>query len=165
MRLTTFTDYSLRVLIYLAIDPDRRATIGEIAAAFEVSEHHLMKVVHFLGKHRLLKNVRGKGGGMTLARPPEAINVGHVVRLTEASSVPAECFKRETNACVITPVCGLRHVLKDAIEAFHASLAQHTLADLVGEPRALARLLTPKTADREIRLRRMDLPGRRRQAS
>ena len=73
MRLTTFTDYNLRVLIYLAIQPERRATIAEIAKAFEISESHLMKVVHFLGKHGFLANVRGKGGGLTLAKPPEEI--------------------------------------------------------------------------------------------
>ena len=162
MRLTTFTDYSLRVLIYLAIDPDRRATIGEIAAAFEVSEHHLMKVVHFLGKQRLLANVRGKGGGMALACPPAEINVGAVVRLTEAGTLPAECFDRERNTCVITPACQLRHVLNEAVEAFYAALGRYTLADLVKERRALARILT--RAAPEIVIRRVDSARKRRRA-
>lgn len=142
MRLTVFTDYSLRVLIYLAIRPDRRSTIAEIATAFGVSESHLMKVVHFLGKHGFLANVRGKGGGLMLARPPEAINVGAVVRLTEADSLAAECFDRETNTCVITPACQLRKVLSEAIEAFYAVLGEHTLSDLVVQRRNLSRLLS-----------------------
>lgn len=142
MRLTTFTDYSLRVLIYLAIRPDHRATIAEIAAAFDISKSHLMKVVHFLGKHGFLANVRGKGGGLSLAKPPEAINVGAVVRLTEADSLPAECFDRENNSCVITPACQLRKVLNDAVKAFYAVLAQRSLADLITQRRSLARILS-----------------------
>lgn len=142
MRLTVFTDYSLRVLIYLAIRPDRRSTIAEIATAFDVSESHLMKVVHFLGKHGFLANVRGKGGGLMLARPPDAINIGAVVRLTEADSLAAECFDRESNTCVITPACQLRKVLREAIDAFYEVLGRHTLSDLVVQRRSLSRLLS-----------------------
>lgn len=141
MRLTTFTDYSLRVLIYLALEPGRRATIAEIAAAFGISRNHLMKVVHFLGRNRLLRNVRGRGGGMTLARPPAEINVGEVVRLSEAGSLPAECFDRDTNTCLITPACQLRRALGEAVEGFYQVLGRYTLADLVSQPRALTRLL------------------------
>ena len=83
MKLTSFTDFSLRVLIYLAADPARRATIAEVASAFDISENHLTKVVHFLGKEGWLVNVRGKGGGMNLAQAPEAIVIGRVVRATE----------------------------------------------------------------------------------
>ena len=137
MRLTAFTDYSLRVLTYLAVEPDRRATIAEIANAFAISENHLMKVVHFLGKHGFLTNVRGKGGGMTLARPAREINVGAVVRLTEADALPAECFDSANNTCVITPACHLRKVLQEAVDAFYAVLGQYTLADLVGERQRL----------------------------
>lgn len=141
MRLTAFTDYSLRVLIYLAIDPDRRATIGQIATAFRISESHLMKIVHFLGQNGLLENVRGKGGGLTLRRPAAEINVADVIRLTEADALPAECFDRETNTCVITPSCQLRRVLNEAIKAFYGVLGQYTIADLVRERRALSRIL------------------------
>jgi Rrf2 family nitric oxide-sensitive transcriptional repressor len=140
MRLTTFSDYSLRVLIYLAAEPGRRATIGEIARAFGVSENHLMKVVHFLGKAGWLRNVRGKGGGMELARPPEEIRIGAVIRGCE-TQLPAECFDRDTNRCVITPACQLRHVLKEATDTFYASLDRYTLADITGNRRALARIL------------------------
>lgn len=141
MRLTTFTDYSLRVLMYLATDPDRRATIGEIAGAFEISENHLMKVVHHLGKEGLLTNVRGKGGGLELAKSPAAINVGAVVRATESAALPAECFDRETNTCVLTPVCQLKHVLHEALSAFYGVLDRYTVADVVGNRKALARIL------------------------
>ena len=105
------TPFSLRVLMFLAADPERRATIAEIARTFEISENHLMKVVHLLGKAGLLANVRGKGGGLQLAKAPDAINIGKVVRTTEGRPMPAECFDRERNRCVITPICKLRHVL------------------------------------------------------
>ena len=128
MRLTTFTDYNLRVLIYLAIQPDKRATIAEIAKAFEISESHLMKVVHFLGKHGFLA--------------PEAINVGAIVQLTEADALLAECFDEDHNACVITRVCQLRRVLGEAAKAFNDVLNQYTVADLISERPKLARILS-----------------------
>lgn len=141
MRLTSFTDYSLRVLMFLAADPERRATIAEIAKTFEISENHLMKVVHLLGKAGLLANVRGKGGGLQLARAPEAINIGKVVRTTEGRPMPAECFDRERNRCVITPICKLRHVLDEAVKAFYAVLDQYTLEDLLRNRHAVAKVL------------------------
>lgn len=141
MRLTRFTDYSLRVLMYLAAEPGRRATIGEIAQAFGVSENHLMKVVHFLGRAGLLANVRGRGGGLALARPPAAINVGAVVRAAEGDAVPAECFDRARNTCGIVRACRLRGVLEEAVDAFHAVLDRYTLADLARDRRPLARIL------------------------
>ncbi|QPF74009.1 Rrf2 family transcriptional regulator [Roseateles sp. DAIF2] len=141
MKLTSFTDYSLRVLIYLAARPGSRATIGEIAAAFEISEHHLTKVVHFLGKSGWLSNVRGKGGGMELALEPEQIGVGAVVRETEGEARPAECFGEEGGQCAITPACQLRGVLAEAVAAFYAVLDRYTLADLVRNRQAVAKLL------------------------
>ena len=140
MRLTTFTYYNLRVLIYLAIVLDKRATIAEIAKAFGISESHLMKVVHFLGKHGFLANVRGKGGGLTLAKAPEEINVGAIVQLTEADALLAECFNEDHNACVITRVCQLRRVLGEAAKAFNDVLNQYTVADLISERPKLARI-------------------------
>ena len=141
MRLTSFTDYSLRVLMFLAADPERRATIAEIARTFEISENHLMKVVHLLGKAGLLANVRGKGGGLQLAKAPNAINIGKVVRTTEGRPMPAECFDRERNRCAITPICRLRHALDEAVKAFYAVLDQYTLEDLVRNRHAVAKLL------------------------
>jgi len=141
LRLTAFTDYSLRVLIFLATDPDRRATIREIADTFGISQSHLMKVAHLLGRAGLLANVRGKGGGLELARAPRSINIGGVVRATEGAPMPAECFDRENGRCVITPVCTLRGVLREAVKSFYAVLDNYTLEDLVHNRVALAELL------------------------
>jgi Rrf2 family nitric oxide-sensitive transcriptional repressor len=147
LKLTAFTDYSLRVLIYLAAQPARRATIAQIASAFEVSENHLVKVVHFLGKQGWLANVRGKGGGLELAMPPELIGVGRVVRETEGTAVVAECFSDTDNHCVIASGCRLRGVLGEAVAAFLAVLDRYTLADLVTNRRELAQILFFDKAD------------------
>lgn len=141
MKLTAFTDYSLRVLIYLASQPRQRATIAGIASSFGVSEHHLTKVVHFLGRTGWLANVRGKGGGLELAKPPELISVGEVVRQTEGAVVPAECFSEDGGDCSIARVCRLRGVLGEAVDAFYAVLDRYTLADLVHNRQSLARVL------------------------
>ncbi|MBX3621084.1 MAG: Rrf2 family transcriptional regulator [Rhizobacter sp.] len=141
MKLTSFTDYSLRVLIYLAAQPGRRATVTEIANTFEISEHHLTKVVHFLGKSGWLTTVRGKGGGLTLARAPEQVVVGDVVRHTEGQAMPAECFGDSPHHCRIERVCYLRGVLQEAVDAFYAVLDRYTLADLVHNRVVLTRVL------------------------
>lgn len=141
MRLTAFTDYSLRVLIYLATRPGQRATIAQIAAAFAISEHHLVKVVHFLGKQGWLSNVRGKGGGLELGALPETIVIGHVVRQTEGAAVVAECFDVSGGDCSIAPSCRLRGVLGEAVAAFYDVLDRYTLADLVRNREQLARVL------------------------
>ena len=118
MKLTAFTDYSLRVLIYLAADTTRRATIAEIADSFGISENHLVKVVHFLGKQGWIETVRGKGGGILLAMPPGQVSVGKVVRDTEGAAMPAECFSVDGGNCVISDVCRLKGVLGEAVNAF-----------------------------------------------
>jgi Rrf2 family nitric oxide-sensitive transcriptional repressor len=100
MKLTSFTDYSLRVLMYLAVQPERRATVAEIAQAFGVSENHLTKVVHGLGRQGWIETSRGRGGGMLLAKAPQDIRIGEVVRDTEGAAVPAECFSSD-GRCVI----------------------------------------------------------------
>jgi Rrf2 family transcriptional regulator, nitric oxide-sensitive transcriptional repressor len=141
MRLTNFTDYSLRVLIYLAAQPAERATIAQVASSFRVSENHLVKVVHFLGKQGWLTNVRGKGGGLELGMPPEAIVVGRVVRETEGLSQLAECFGDTDGDCAIAPDCRLRGVLGEAIKSFYAVLDRYTLADLVNNRQRLAQVL------------------------
>jgi Rrf2 family transcriptional regulator, nitric oxide-sensitive transcriptional repressor len=140
MKLTAFTDYSLRVLIYLAAQPKRRATIAAIAESFEVSENHLTKVVHFLGKAGWLANVRGKGGGLELAMPPELIGIGQVVRETEGGAV-AECFASGGGNCCIAGICGLSGVLDEAVKAFYGALDRYTLADLVQNRQELARVM------------------------
>ena len=141
MKLTAFTDYSLRVLIYLAAQPQRRATIADIATAFDVSENHLTKVVHFLGKSGWLATVRGKGGGLELAMPPELIGVGKVVRQTEGLAMPVECFSAHGSDCSIAGICDLQGVVGEALKAFYAVLDRYTLADLVRNRHALAKVL------------------------
>lgn len=140
MKLTSFTDYSLRVLIYLAAQPQRRATIADVALAFEVLENHLTKVVHFLGRSGWLATVRGKGGGLELAMPPELIGIGKVVRQTEGVAV-VECFGDDGGHCAIADICGLRDVLGEALTAFYGVLDRYTLADLVRNRESLAKVL------------------------
>lgn len=141
MRLTVFTDYSLRVLVYLAAEPGRRATIGEIAASFGVSEHHLTKVVHCLGRAGWLANSRGKGGGLRLAKPPASIGIGAVVRQAEGEIAAADCFGGARGDCAIAGVCRLRGVLSEAVAAFIGVLDRYTLADLTGNAGQLAAIL------------------------
>jgi len=141
MQLTRYTDYSLRVLIYLAVHQKELATIEEIANAYGISRAHLMKIVHQLGLAGYLETVRGRGGGLRLARAPEKICIGEVVRHTEESMALVECFDARTSHCRIEPVCELRTVLKDALEAFLRTLDGYTLADLAVRRKPLARLL------------------------
>lgn len=141
MRLTTFTDYSLRVLMYLATHPEGRATIAGIASTFRISENHLTKVVHFLGREGYLENTRGRGGGLALAKAPAEINIGTLVKLTEGGDVPAECFERDTNECSITADCQLKFALAEAVKAFYAALGKYTLEDTVKNRKALAKTL------------------------
>jgi Rrf2 family transcriptional regulator, nitric oxide-sensitive transcriptional repressor len=141
MKLTAFTDYSLRVLMYLAADTNRRATIREIAAAFAISENHLDKVVHALGKHGWIATVRGKGGGISLALAPDVINVGLVVRDTEGAAVAAECFRPDGGNCAIAATCKLKNVLAEAVRAFYLVLDSYTLADITRNRHALGKVL------------------------
>ena len=143
MQLTRYSDYSLRVLIYLAVRPDQLATIEEIAQAYGISKAHLMKVVHQMGRAGFLETVRGRGGGFRLGRAPEDIRVGDVIRYTEDKMDLVECFDPETSHCRIEPVCGLRGVLEEALDAFLKTLDRYTLADLVARRRKpLDRLLS-----------------------
>lgn len=148
MKLSSFTDYALRVLIFLATDATRRATIAEIAQAFQISENHLIKVVHLLGQKGWVSTVRGKGGGLSLARPAKDVVVGQVVRDTEGAALPAECFNSDGGRCCIAPVCQLRDVLGEAVDAFYQVLDAYTVADLVQKPQAFARLLFREPAQR-----------------
>jgi Rrf2 family nitric oxide-sensitive transcriptional repressor len=142
VQLTRYSDYSLRVLIYLALDPERLVTIEEIAQSYGISKAHLMKVVHQLGLNGYVETVRGRGGGLRLGRRPEEITVGEVVRSTEENMALVECFDPESSRCAIEPACGLRSLLHEALDAFLAVLDRHTLGDLVARRRKpLTRLL------------------------
>ena len=142
MRLTTFSDYTLRVLMFLAFSRERLATIPEIAAAYEISENHLMKVVHQLARAGVIESVRGKGGGIRLARPPEEIRLGQIVRASEGGAPIVECLSEDTSSCRIAPACRLAAVLTRAFEALYATLDEYTLADLVRTPNRLKAILT-----------------------
>ncbi len=148
MRLTTFSDYTLRVLIYLGTNPDRISTIGEVAAAYGISENHLMKVVHSLSRRGYIETVRGKGGGMRLKLAPEAINVGEVIRATEEDPRLVECFDKSASDCRIEPACLLKGILGRALEAFFAVLDRYTLLDLMAPRAKLVKLLALTDARR-----------------
>lgn len=133
MRLSTFSDYNLRVLMYLGVQSDRLATIAEIATVHEISESHLMKVVHQLGRSGYIETVRGKGGGMRLAKAPREIVLGDVIRQTEGEIAMAECFA-EKSACRIESACRLKSILGEALNAMFLVLDDYTLADLLEKP-------------------------------
>jgi len=132
MQLTRFTDYSLRVLMHLAYRKGELCTIGAIAASHSISENHLMKVVHQLARLGYVETLRGKGGGIRLAQPPEKIRVGAVVRDVEETLAPAECLDEgRHSACRLLPACRLQSVLRDAQHAFLQHLDGYTLRDLL----------------------------------
>ncbi len=141
MRLTQYTDYALRVLMYVGVKGDGLATIAEISAIYGISRNHLMKVVHALGERGYLRTIRGRNGGICLGKPANEIGLGEVVRMTEDDLALAQCFlPAGDGSCRIEAACVLRHVLDDALTAFLTELDRYTLADLL-EPRPLARLL------------------------
>ncbi len=133
MQLTKFTDYCLRVLMYLGVRGGELATISEISETYKVSNNHLMKVVQHLAGKGYVETVRGKGGGIRLARKPELINLGDVVRDCEHDLAIVECFNPTNTQCPLLPACILRTALKDATKKFFAALDQYTIADLVGK--------------------------------
>lgn len=140
MRLTSYTDYTLRTLIYLALTEDRLVTIAEISEHYGISEAHLNKVVHQLGLAGDIETIRGKGGGLRLARPPEVIHVGEIVRRCEPDMALVPCFG-EQGACAIEPDCVLQKAVQGALTAFLRELNRYTLADLIAPRRKLAALL------------------------
>lgn len=140
MRLTRYTDYSLRVLIYLALEGDALATIQAIADRYQISKNHLTKVVHELQKAGYVDTQRGKHGGLRLRLAPHEVNIGKLVRETERELAIVECFGAD-NRCVITPHCALRSMLGEALNAFLHTLDRYTLADLLRRPGALRRVL------------------------
>jgi len=134
MRLTTFSDYALRVLMYAATRGDRLITIEETADVYGISRAHLMKVANHLTRAGFLKATRGRTGGLALAKRPDKIRLGDVVRSTEPDLALVECFTAG-NECLITPRCRLKGVLKEALVAFVGTLDRYTLADLILSPK------------------------------
>jgi len=131
MQLTSYTDYALRVLIYLAMSPNRQATITEAAEFFNISRNHLVKVVHQLGTKGFVKTTRGKGGGLSLQRPPDMIRIGEVVRSMENHFNWVECFDPVHQHCRLLPSCGLKHLLARAGDTYLQVLDEATLADVL----------------------------------
>ena len=149
MRLTDYTDYSLRTLMYLGMHRDNLVTIQDIATAYGISKSHLMKVVHQLGIAGLVETIRGRSGGLRLRKEPEEINIGDVVRGTEPDFMMVECFSRETNECVLAPSCELHDVLRRATAAYLEVLAGVTLADLLRNSASLRRFAKVQVYPRE----------------
>jgi len=140
MQLNTFTDYALRVLVYAAAQPDRRCLTADVATAFGISRHHVVKVVNELQHLGYIETTRGRTGGFTLARPADQIRLGEVVRRTESAMPLVECFDVETNTCPLARACGLKGVLGEAFAAFLHTLDAYSIADMVAKPRWLASL-------------------------
>jgi Rrf2 family nitric oxide-sensitive transcriptional repressor len=153
MRLTVYTDYALRLLMYLAVKNDGLATIAEVAYSYGISKNHLMKVAHQLGVAGYVDTVRGRGGGLRLAKPIETINLGDVVRHTEPDLALVPCFAPDSASCTIFSSCALRGALSGALDAFLSALDGHTLADLVRSRAPLRRLLGFKPDGRAVRQR------------
>ena len=132
MRLSEYTDYTLRVLMHCAAHPDERITIGELAERHRISKNHLMKVVNDLARQGLLETSRGRGGGLRLLRDPATITIGAVVRASETDFRVVECFDQEHNQCALTAGCRLKRVLGSAMKAWFDELDAVTLADIAG---------------------------------
>ncbi|CAM3903664.1 Rrf2 family transcriptional regulator [Alkalicoccus chagannorensis] len=142
MRLTQYTDYSLRVLMYTAAkERTSLSRIQDISDAYQISKNHLMKVVYQLGQLGYVETVRGRSGGIRLHQEPEDINVGTLVRQMEDDFHMVECFDKERNQCPITAACTLQHALGEALNAYLNVLDQYTLADITKNKGQLAALL------------------------
>jgi Rrf2 family nitric oxide-sensitive transcriptional repressor len=155
LRLTVYTDYALRLLMYLAVKDDGLATIAEVAVSYGISKNHLMKVAHQLGQAGYVETVRGRGGGLRLARPVEAVNLGDVVRRTEPDMAVVACLNPVDAPCAIKSCCVLRRALAQAGTAFLEVLDGYSLADLVKPRTPLRGLLAIESPRR---------PGSRAQA-
>lgn len=145
MHITRYTDYSLRVLMFVALKGEDISTIREIADSYNISKNHLMKVVQELNSEGYVTAVRGKNGGLRLSRPAEEINIGALVRNTEQDMALVECLG-DNNRCVIAPACQLKNVFTEALEAFFKTLDRYTLADLLPpshNQKIMTLLLTP----------------------
>ena len=160
MRLTEYTDYTLRVLMYCAANPDRLVTIAELAERHGLSKNHLMKIVNDLARQGVIETTRGRGGGMRLLRDPTQIIVGEMVRSTETDFRLVECFDESANACSLTPTCRLKRVFDAAMQAYFNELDGVTLADITGPA-----LPSPRGSARSAQAAPMRAPITRRKAA
>jgi len=141
MKLTLLSDYSLRVLMHLAINQGALVTIAQTADRYNISKNHLMKVAHQLGQQGHIETVRGRSGGLRLAKSPQDIILGHVIREMEQNTVLVECFPGGKGGCLVTKECRLKSILHDAQNVFFDYLDKFTLADLVVDNSSLEHLL------------------------
>mgnify|MGYP000001627551 FL=1 len=143
MQLTQFTDYSLRALIYITLRKES-CTVKDITEAYDISNNHMVKIIHNLAKLKLIKTLRGKNGGILMAAQPEAINLGQLIVQLEPHFDLVPCFNKEKANCCIAPVCKLKSVLHEAQAAFMSVLERYTLADVVYNKKELSVLLNIK---------------------
>jgi len=134
MQLTLYTDYSLRVLIYLSLNRERTSTISEISDFYQISRNHLVKVVHNLSQKGYINSTRGKGGGLVLAHEPKNINIAKIVQDTEPNFHIVDCFNEETTPCSVESLCKLKGILGSALNEFLKVLSQYTIADMLANP-------------------------------
>ncbi len=131
MQLSKFTDYTFRVLIYMATHQEELYTVEQLAAQLEVSEHHLKKVIHKLAKTEYLISIKGRSGGLKLGLPPEEINLGEVLKVTEDNLCIVECIKSEMNCNFMTQECKLKGIIKESLHQFIEVFSRYTLADIL----------------------------------
>lgn len=141
MNITTFSDYALRILIYLAVSEDDKLSAAQIAKSYDISFHHVAKAAQWLSRENYIVAERGRGGGIRLAREPKDINIGVLLRLSETGSPLVDCLREDGGTCCIAPSCGLKHALATAQDAFYAALDLYTLADVTQKRSALSGLL------------------------
>lgn len=134
MQLTSFTDYALRCLMYLAAQPDKLCTVREVSTHYGISQNHLVKVVHRLAQLGYIQSAKGKGGGIRLACNPANLRLGDLVKQLEPHMNLVECYVNETNTCKVSTSCQLKHYLSEGVTAFLNALNKYTLAHAVRNP-------------------------------
>ncbi len=145
MKLTSYTDYSLRVLMFLAMKNENElSNIDEISKAYNIKKNHLTKIIHELGKLGYVETIRGRNGGVRLKKKPEEINIGEVVRRTEEDFYLLDCFDERTNSCALSPICRFKSVLNEALRAFFEVLDHYTLRDITSNQNQLLFMLGVK---------------------
>ncbi len=148
MRLTHHSNYAMRLLMYCALMDKPVCRIADVADAFGISENHLTKIAQKLSQIGVIETVRGRNGGVSLAKTPEEVNVGEIIRVTEENLILVECFSEETNTCPITAACRFKRILQQGLMAFLSVLDGYTLADLIASPDQLKPLM--KLADMQL---------------